>query len=120
MRPDDDDAARVWDIVTYGRHLLSMAEGRTYQEFLSDVQFRLAAERCIEIIGEAAAHVSDGFRAKYADIPWPQIVGLRNIIVHGYAQLDPEKLWRVVDNEICVLVERLSPLQESTDDDATG
>jgi uncharacterized protein with HEPN domain len=120
MRPDDDDAARVWDIVTYGRHLLSMAEGRTYDEFVSDLQFRLAAERCIEIIGEPAGHVSDGVRAKFTDVPWQQIVGLRNIIVHGYAQLDPEKLWRVIENEIEVLVERLSLLSESFEDDATS
>jgi uncharacterized protein with HEPN domain len=118
MRPDDDDAARVWDIVTYGRHLLSMAKGRTYDDFVSDLQFRLAAERCIEIIGEAAGHVSNELRAKYQDIPWQQIVGIRNIIVHGYAELDHQKLWLVIENEVSIVVEQLLPLLGSVENDA--
>jgi uncharacterized protein with HEPN domain len=109
MQLDDDDAARVWDVATYAQRLLDMARGRTYDEFLSDTQFRLAAERCIEIIGEAAGHVSDEFRSQFPDIPWRQIVGIRNIIVHGYAELDHERLWRVIQNDLEALVAQLSP-----------
>ena len=87
-----------------------MAAGRTYDEFVSDLQFRLAVERCAEIIGEAAAHVSIELRATCHDIPWLQIDGLRNILVHGYAQLDHKKPWLVVQNNVQPLVDRLSPL----------
>lgn len=110
MRPEDDDAARVWDIVMYARRLIEMTTERTYDDFVGDDQLRLASERCVEIIGEAARQISDDRRSQFPDVPWPQIVGLRNIIVHGYAQLDHNKLWNAIQNDVPKLLERLSPL----------
>jgi uncharacterized protein with HEPN domain len=110
MRPEDDDAARVWDIVDCARRLIKMTAGRSYIEFVNDDQLRLASERCMEIIGEAASHVSDSFRSRFRDVPWSQIVGLRNIIAHGYTQLDHDKLWNDIQHNVPTLLERLSPL----------
>lgn len=110
MRPEEDDAARVWDIVKYARQLIEMAEGRSYDEFVSDMQFRLAAERCVEIIGEAAGNVTRECRDRFPDIPWQRIVGLRNIIVDGYAELDHERLWKVIEDDVTTLIQRLAPM----------
>jgi uncharacterized protein with HEPN domain len=87
-----------------------MTQGRTYEDFTKDDQLRLAAERCVESIGEAVRQVSEDLRARVPDVPWTQIVGLRNIIVHGYAQLDHNKLWNVIQSEVPVPLERLSTI----------
>ena len=116
MPPEEKDPGLVWDIVRYARTVVEMASDRSFDDFLADDQFRLASERCIELIGEAAAHLSAPFRQRSPHIPWAHIVGLRNIIVHGYAQLDHAKLWSVVKNDVPQLLNELSPVVEDADD----
>jgi uncharacterized protein with HEPN domain len=59
--------------------------------------------------------VSDNVRLKFADVPWQQIVGMRNIIVHAYAELDPEKIWRVIQKDLTPLLARLGPLVDDVE-----
>jgi len=54
-----------------------------------------ATERSVEIIGEAARHVSPEFIAAHPEIPWRQIIGQRNILAHEYGQIDHEMLFRM-------------------------
>jgi uncharacterized protein with HEPN domain len=52
----------------------------------------LALVRCIEIIGEAASRVSDAVRSQHSDIPWAEIIGMRNRLVHAYFDVDLERV----------------------------
>lgn len=54
----------------------------------------------IQIIGEAAGKLSDSFRKKYSEIPWPQIITMRNVLVHDYFGLDLHEVWMVVERDI--------------------
>ncbi len=47
----------------------------------------------VEIIGEAANMLTPGFRQQHTELPWKQIIGMRHILVHGYAQVSDMKLW---------------------------
>jgi len=54
-------------------------------------------------IGELANHLTAEFTAAHADIPWRNIVGLRNIVAHGYGSLDSDRVWLAVVNDVPVL-----------------
>lgn len=57
----------------------------------------------LETIGEAAGHISDDIKARHKDIPWKEIVGLRNRIVHGYFNIDLKIIWGVIKQELPTL-----------------
>jgi uncharacterized protein with HEPN domain len=54
----------------------------------------------ITIIGEACRTLSDDFQARYANVPWADIVGMRNILVHHYFGIDTEAVWSVVEKDL--------------------
>ena len=64
--------------------------------------------RLLEIVGEAAAKVSPEARTKFPAIPWSEIVGLRNRLIHGYDSVDFDVLWRIVESDLPALVRVLS------------
>lgn len=81
--------------------------------FLADEKTSDAVVRNLEILGEAAAHVPEGFRAGTSEIEWPRIVGLRNRVVHGYFAVDLELVWRIVRDDLPALASRLRSLHGS-------
>jgi uncharacterized protein with HEPN domain len=64
----------------------------------------------IQILGEAAARLSDEFQEKHPEIPWFKIVGMRNILVHDYFSIDINAVWSVVENDLPVLYEQIVKL----------
>lgn len=62
----------------------------------------------LQIIGEAAARLSDGFREAHTDVQWKQIIGMRNILVHGYFEIDPEIVWSAVEKHLPDLKRRIA------------
>jgi len=61
----------------------------------------------IQILGEAAARISDEFQEQHPDIPWFKIVGMRNILVHGYFKIDVNAVWLVVENDLPTLYDQI-------------
>jgi uncharacterized protein with HEPN domain len=94
MRPEERDEASLWDMRRYAMVSQTLVAGISFEDFLVDPARRLAVERSVEIIGEAASRVSPGFRAAHPEIAWRQMVGLRNILVHSYSTVDPEPCGR--------------------------
>ena len=74
--------------------------GRARQDFDSDRMLLFAVVRAIEVIGEAAAQISDETTSLAPVIPWRAIVGMRNRIVHAYWDIDTEIVWRTAVEEI--------------------
>lgn len=62
------------------------------------------------IMGEAAHNISDSFREKHPEIPWPSIIGTRNVIVHGYDQVKLRIVWDILQNDLNILKKRLLEL----------
>ena len=60
----------------------------------------LALMKCIEILGEAGARISEEVQARHSDIPWTEIVGMRNHLVHGYFDIDLDRLWATVTHDL--------------------
>ncbi len=77
-----------------------------------------AGLRNFEVIGEATSQVPVPFRERHPEIPWRQIVGLLNVVVHRYFAVDPETVWAIVDGQLPSLLPQLLPLQSEATDDA--
>jgi uncharacterized protein with HEPN domain len=70
----------------------------------------MAVERGLEILGEAARRLSEEFRQAYPEIDWRNVIGLRNVIVHRYEQVQQEQIWAIAITELPALLAQLEPL----------
>ena len=84
-----------------------MARGRSRSELETDRALNLALVRLLEIMGGAAARVSQETRSLHPEIPWQQIVGLRNRLIHGYDEVDLDILWNIVSADLQPLIDAL-------------
>lgn len=116
MRPEERDAAYLWDMLEAAREVRDMVADREPGEFLADRILLRATERSIEIIGEAAKRVSPAFTDRHPEIPWRNIIGQRNILAHEYGQIDHELLYNTVVDDIPALIEQLEALLPPTDE----
>jgi uncharacterized protein with HEPN domain len=80
-------------------------KGKDLIEFEEDGLLRDGIYMRLQVIGEAVRRLPDEIRNRYRDIPWDQIVGLRNIISHAYSYLDAEEVWLTVKNDLPKLKE---------------
>jgi len=110
MRPDERDAAYLWDMLDSAKTIRDFVQGIKLHSYLKDRKLQLAIERALEIIGEAARKVSEGFKETHPEIPWRAIVGQRNVLAHEYGEVKQERLWKVATSKIPELVSLLEPL----------
>jgi uncharacterized protein with HEPN domain len=71
-----------------------------------------AVMRMVQIIGEAAARISPEVRNAHSQVPWRQILGMRNRLVHDYFRIDIAVVWEVVERDIPELILQIAPLVE--------
>lgn len=83
-----DPSVRLRHMLDHAREAVAMVQGRTRADLDRERQFNLALVRLLEIIGEAASRVPPEQTARYPQIPWQQIVSLRNRLIHGYYEVD--------------------------------
>jgi uncharacterized protein with HEPN domain len=81
--------------------------------FDADELVRVWCLRHLEVIGEAAARISEELRSKYPSVPWREIIGMRNTLVHGYFNVDWEQVWNAVEHDLPVLKQELLAIQNS-------
>jgi len=104
------DEAWLLDIVIAARDALDFTADCRREQFEQVRILQSAVLRSLTIIGEAANHLSEEAIESLDDIPWAQIVAFRNRLVHGYFDVDLDKVWSVVQNDLEPLVARLTPL----------
>jgi len=83
---------------------------RGREAFLQDEMVQVWMVHHLQIIGEAAARLPLDLRSASPGVPWKQVIGLRNILVHAYFRVDPEEVWAVVDRDIPALEEEVVAL----------
>lgn len=86
---------------------LSLIQGKTRKDLDDDRLLNLSLVRLLEIVGEAANRVSEEERLKYRSIPWQEIVGLRNRLIHGYDSVDMTIVWQILTRDLPPLVKEL-------------
>lgn len=87
----------------------------TQAEFAQDQKTIAAVMYAIAIMGEATKRLSDEFREKHSDLPWREVAGLRDRLVHDYKNIDLDILWDVISIEIPALLVSLNPLLPEQD-----
>jgi uncharacterized protein with HEPN domain len=108
MQPED--RVRLLHMIEAADNAIAFIAGRTRPGLDQDRKTLFAVIRCVEIIGEAAARISEATRATAPDIPWSAIVGMRNRLVHAYFDVDVDVVWKTVTVELPALKQRLQDL----------
>ncbi|HLF28317.1 MAG TPA: DUF86 domain-containing protein [Anaerolineae bacterium] len=79
-------------------------------QFLNDWMRQSAVIRQLEIIGEATKHLSEDFKRNHPAIPWRSMAGMRDILIHAYAAVDLEEVWKAAQEDIPRLIALIEPL----------
>jgi len=104
-----DDRWRVGHMIEAAETALEFVAGRSRADLDTDAMLRMALTRAVEIVGEAASQVSDEGRSELASVPWAQIVGMRNRLVHAYFEINRDILWDTVQLAMPALLAQLKP-----------
>jgi uncharacterized protein with HEPN domain len=107
MRLDERDRAALADMVFYARAAVEIAAHRTYTDYLGNLEFQLAVERAVELVGEAARRLSQELRDALPGLPWSKIISQRNVLAHEYGDVDPTLIWVLLEKELPALLVRL-------------
>ena len=107
MRERSRDKGRLEHIVFYANNVMKILDGVSYEDFVNDIRIYYSVMKNIEIIGEAANMLSKDFIDTYSGLPWKQIIGMRHVLVHGYAQVSNVDLWDTAKNDIDPLCQKV-------------
>jgi uncharacterized protein with HEPN domain len=100
------DDLRVVDVLEAAAQLAALvAEGR--EVFDSDSIRQRAAERLLEIIGEASNAISNEFKAEHPDVAWRHVVNLRHLLAHHYHRVDTDQIWTIATVSVPALATEL-------------
>ena len=91
------------DILQSIEYIESFLASVSEDEFFKNVEKQDAVLRRLEIIGEAVRHLPESIKNKRTDIPWRQISGMRNVIVHEYFGVTLEMIWVVATDDMLIL-----------------
>lgn len=91
----------------HAQEAVDLVRGKTRADLDTNRLLSLALVRLLEVVGEAATRVPPEERARRPAIPWEQIVGLRNRLIHGYDQVDHDIVWRIIATDLPPLLDKL-------------
>ena len=95
------------DMIEAADMVASFIEGITKDQFLSDKKTQFAVVRALEIIGEASKKVPESIRTYYPDLPWKEIGGMRDKLIHDYFGVNDEVVWETSVNDVPVIAAKL-------------
>ena len=95
-----DEIIYLQDIAESCEKILQFTEGLSQSDLIRDIRTYDAVIRNLEIIGEAAKHISEDLRKQLPDIEWRKAAGLRDMLSHAYFGIDNDILWDVVQNKV--------------------
>jgi len=107
------DAVRLRHMLDAAREAVAFATGRSRDDLARDRVLTLALLKCIEIVGEAASKISPELRSLHPEIPWADIVGMRNRLVHVYFDVDPDRLYDTITGDLPSLIATLEGVLSS-------
>ena len=101
------NAQRLSHIIQAVQRIHRSVDGVSREMFFADEDKQGNVVRCLEVIGEAANHVSEEICLANPEIPWSAIIGMRNNLIHGYNEVNYRLVWETVQNDLKVLEERI-------------
>ncbi len=110
------DLNRVRHMVDSARQAVEYCNNTTQEGLSTDPPGQSLLIRSLEILGEAAAQTSEGFRADRPNIPWRQMIATRNRLIHGYFDVDLAIVWRTVTERLPEVIDQLVAILTESDD----
>lgn len=110
MPLEERDLKYMWDMLERARTVVGFTRGVTRDEYRRNEMLCLAVERAVEIIGEAARHVSDDARSAVPSVSWKPIVATRHILAHEYGEINHDVMWRIASVHLPALIAALEPI----------
>lgn len=108
MQPHDD--TRIRHMLDSAKEAVEFATGKSRKDLDDDRKLSLAIIKSIEIIGEAASKVSEARKAENDNIPWRDIIGMRNRLSHGYFDVNLDIVWETLQTDIPNIIQVLSEI----------
>lgn len=105
-----DDGMALRQLVDRAREIVALTTARSREDLNRDRILYLALLQLLQITGEAANRLSKAFRESQPQVPWAEIIGLRNRLIHGYNTIDSEIIWKVVTVDVPALVASLETI----------
>jgi uncharacterized protein with HEPN domain len=113
--PPRDWAFRIQDILDAIAKIRRYVSGIDFETFENDEEIMDAAVHNLTVIGEAANHIPSEITNRHPEIPWRQMIDLRNFSVHAYWNLRPSVIWDTIQNDLPPLVAPLTTLLHHTE-----
>jgi uncharacterized protein with HEPN domain len=113
MRELIRDKGRLGHILEEIDNALTFTDGLTFEDFQTNKLLRYAVVKCIEIIGEASYKLTDKFREAHPEIEWRKMTGMRHVLVHGYYQLEDIRIWKIIQNDLQPLKEKIQKIYDN-------
>jgi uncharacterized protein with HEPN domain len=95
-----DPELALHQMLDHAREALILSKGKSPAELIDDRVLSLAIVRLMEIVGEAANRVPREEQSEHTEIPWAQVIALRNRLIHGYDAIDYEILWHILNHDL--------------------
>ena len=105
-----EESAYLQDILVAAQQARTHVRELTFSEFTQSHLHRSAVQWELTVVGEASVRVSLDTKVAHPEIPWSQMTGMRNRIVHRYFNIDLDILWSVVREDLPVLIDRVGTL----------
>jgi uncharacterized protein with HEPN domain len=100
MQLDNKSKSYLWDMLDACKDINEFVSGIRLEEFAEQKVVRFAVERQLLVIGEAANHIDTNIQSKITEIPWKQIIGLRNIIALDYGEILVTRVWKIATENV--------------------
>jgi uncharacterized protein with HEPN domain len=110
-----DYESYVEDIIEHMSYAEEFIKSMSFEEFANDKKTVLSVTKCIEIVGEATKRIPDSIREKYPEIPWRDMAGIRDRLVHGYFKVNLEIVWMTVTIEFPELRPKMEEVLSDVD-----
>lgn len=111
--PRREDLIRFRHMLEAVQKAVKYARRHSRDDFEDDEPLILSLTRLLEILGEAAGKVSKEGRAACPNIPWPQVVGMRNRLIHAYFEVDLDQIWETIHEDLPPLITELKRIVKS-------
>jgi uncharacterized protein with HEPN domain len=105
-----DPMVSMHQMFDHAREAVQFARGRKREDLETDRLFYLAMVQLVQIIGEAARRVPRDCRSRWSGIPWPEVTGMRDRLIHGYDVVDLDFLWTTVTKNLPPLIVELEKI----------
>ncbi len=105
-----EDAIYIEHILDALKKVIEYTSGKDEASFLKDSLVQDAVIRQFEVIGEATKRISKGFREKHTSIPWKDMAGMRDVLIHDYIDVDIFMVWKTASEDTPILIKKIQEI----------